>query len=95
MIVNLANALHSLAPGSTWSYEDEDYDTINWLSEDIAKPTKEAVEAELLRLNEIKSQEETARLEAEAAKAAAKESAMAKLSAFGLTEDEIKAIVGV
>lgn len=95
MTVNLAQAIHFLAPGAVWVYEDEDYSTIQWLSEDIQKPTKRAVEAEILRLTQVAAAEEAAKLEAEAAVQAAKESALAKLAKLGLTEEEAKAVIGL
>jgi hypothetical protein len=43
-------ALNSLAPDAVWSMDAEDYDQLTWLSNDIPKPTKEEVEAEVSRL---------------------------------------------
>ncbi len=48
--VTLADALISLAPGAIWSFQDEDYSTIEWLSPEIIQPTSEEVEQELERL---------------------------------------------
>lgn len=95
MIINLAQAIHSLAPGASWVYEDDDYSTIQWLSDDIKKPTKKAVEAEILRLTQVAADKEAAKLEAEAAQQAAKESALAKLAKLGLTQEEAKAVIGL
>lgn len=95
MTVNLADAIHSLAFGASWVYEDEDYSTIQWLSDDIKKPTKKAIEAEILRLTQAAEVEEAAKLEAEAATQAAKESALAKLAKLGLTQEEAKAVIGL
>ena len=53
-------------------------------AEDIAQREKDAVQAEQDRL---------AREQAEQAKANAKASALAKLSALGLTEEEVKSIL--
>lgn len=69
-----------------WTLEGDDYSGLNWLSE-TPKPSKntlddlwETVQAEL-------AAEKQAKLDAKA-------SALAKLAALGLTEDEVKAIIG-
>lgn len=73
-------------PDAFWTLDGDDYAGLTWLS-DSPKPSKktlddlwESVEAEILAQKE--------------SKIAAKESAIAKLSALGLTEDESKAIIG-
>jgi hypothetical protein len=74
-------ALAHLLPNAQWAMDDNDYDSIQWFSDDIAKPTKAALES--------------AGLEAQAeldAKVNARESALAKLAALGLTQDEINAL---
>lgn len=48
----LANALHSLCPGSQWTYTEEDYDSIQWLDSNQTKPSKTEVDAELQRLKD-------------------------------------------
>lgn len=94
-IVDLASALHSLAPGSSWIYEDDDYSTIQWLSEDIDQPSEESVIAEITRLQK-ELDEEIAKEEARViALNSARLSAISKLSALGLTEEEAKAIIGI
>ena len=92
---DLAMALQSLAPGSEWFYENDDYSTIEWFNEDIEQPTQEAVEAEIIRLQEELDAQILAEEEATAAREAAKESALAKLAKLGLTEEEAKAVIGL
>lgn len=93
--INMADALHSLAPGSFWKYNDEDYSTLEWLSDDIPIPSEDAVIAEIARLQKLLNEEQDAIVQKEMAKEAAKQSAILKLAALGLTEEEAKAIVGV
>lgn len=94
-IADMASAIHSLAPGSQWIYENDDYETIVWLSDDIEQPTYEEVSNEILRLQQEIDNEIALANEQQLAKEAAKESALVKLAALGLTEEEAKAIVGV
>lgn len=72
--------------GKSWSLNGDVYDGLTWLDES-PKPTQ----AELDALWESTQAQVLAQKEqAEANKA----SALAKLSALGLTQDEIKALVG-
>ena len=87
MIIDIGYALKILAPKAGWSMTNFDYDTIEWHSEDIPKPTKKEVEAKLAELQAI----EDARVQAETD---AKASALAKLKKLGLTEDEVKSLLG-
>lgn len=48
-IPTMSDALISLAPEAQWSHSG-DYESIVWYSDDIAKPTKRQVNAELKRL---------------------------------------------
>jgi hypothetical protein len=94
-IADMASAIHSLAPGSEWIYEDENYETIVWLSDEIQKPTYEQVVEEISRLQEEIDSEIAAENQKKIDSHAARQSAIGKLAAFGLTEEEIKAIIGV
>jgi hypothetical protein len=76
-----ALGLGHLVPNAQWAMDNNDYDNIEWFSEDLEKPTK----AEL----------KTAATQAQAAidaKANARTSALAKLAALGLTADEVGAL---
>jgi len=50
MTLQLGDAILSLAPSSAWSYEEDDLSTLEWMSEDIERPSDEAILAELARL---------------------------------------------
>ena len=49
MIPDLGDALLSLAPDAAWSHNG-DYESIIWYSDDVPKPSKRQVNAELARL---------------------------------------------
>jgi hypothetical protein len=72
--------------GSEWTFNGDSYDGLEWLS-DTPKPTQ----AELDALWE--STQAAVAAKEQAAKDV-KSSALAKLAALGLTQDEIKALVG-
>lgn len=92
--IGVIDALKSLAPGATWEY-NFDTETLTWMSDDIDKPSKQEIENEISRLIEIAQNEEDEKASAEAAVNAAKQSALAKLSLLGLTEEEAKAVIGI
>lgn len=83
-IEHICNALHALAPNAEWKFNDDDLDTLEWLS-DGEPPTKKEI------LAEIKKQEELEIVKIENQKLA-KKSALVKLAALGLTEEEIAAL---
>lgn len=49
----LARALIELAPGAQWSINDETYDSIEWLTPEIAKPTLEEVTAKIAEIETL------------------------------------------
>ena len=72
--------------GSEWTLNGDDYNGLTWLS-DSEKPSQEELDDlwdETLEMLEAEKQ----------AKVDARESALAKLAALGLNEDEVKAILG-
>ena len=72
--------------GKQWSLSGDSYDGLDWLDAS-PKPTKDELDALW--------ESTQAQVEADAqTKATAKVSALAKLAALGLTEDEVKALVG-
>lgn len=93
--VNIAHALHSLAPGSSWKYNDEDYSTIEWFSDDITMPSELDVLAEIERLQKQHELEQEAIAKVASDKEVVRQSAINKLSKFGLTIDEINAVIGI
>jgi hypothetical protein len=65
----------------------DDVENIIWHTDGVEPLTVAEVEAEILRL-------EQEAVDVEAAKVAARESAMSKLAALGLSVSEVEAIVG-
>jgi hypothetical protein len=86
-MIDLINAIHSLRPNIEWTMDGDDVENITWHTPDVEPLTTAQVEAEVLRL-------EQAAVDAEAERVAARESAVAKLSALGLNEVEINAMMG-
>jgi hypothetical protein len=85
-MIDLTKCLTHLYPNAQWTLNGDSYDGLVWLS-DLPKPTQEELESvweNVLLVEENKKQEEVA----------LKESGRAKLLALGLSEDEIKALVG-
>ena len=85
-MINYALILATNYVGKEWSLNNNSYDELTWLS-DTPKPTQ----AELDALWE--STQAAVAAKEQAAKDV-KASALAKLAALGLTQDEIKALVG-
>lgn len=46
----LPDALQSLSPGAQWSLSGNEYSGLNWMSEDIEKPSEEDLLVEVERL---------------------------------------------
>jgi hypothetical protein len=86
-VANITNAIQSLCPDAEFVIIADDYSTIVWHKLEVDAPTLAQVKAEMKRLSDLG-------VSAEATKAAAKASALTKLAALGLTEDEAKAIIG-
>lgn len=92
--IGVSEAMESLARAKNWMLENDDYETLQWFETESEPPTYEQVQAEILRLRderETKLFQEKQEIEMAAL---ARESAFAKLSKLGLTEDEIKAVIG-
>jgi hypothetical protein len=85
-MIDYATILTIKYPNSEWVLDGDDYDGLSWLS-DTEKPSKETLDDlwETVK-SEIIAEKES--------KIAAKQSAIAKLAALGLTADEAKAITG-
>jgi hypothetical protein len=86
-MITTAQAVSSLRPNTEWSMNGDDVENIIWHTDGVEPLTTAEVEAEKLRL-------EQEVLDVEAAKVAARESAMSKLAALGLSDVEVEAIVG-
>ena len=82
-----SQAIKELAPNAEFAYRNDDLDTMEWHTPDIAQPSKKNIEAKIKEL-EMRVENE------KAAKIAARQSAVSKLIDLGLTEDEAKAFLG-
>lgn len=82
----LVTAIRNLKPNSEFVIIDKDYSTIEWLSLEGDAPTQSQIDAEIesIKANELAETN---------AHAAAKQSAMDKLAALGLTADEVAALI--
>lgn len=85
-MIDYATILTLKYPDSEWTIDGDDYDGLIWLS-DTEKPSKET-------LNDLWETVKSELIAEKESKIAAKQSAIAKLAALGLTEDEAKAITG-
>jgi hypothetical protein len=86
-MTSIIDAIQSLRPGVEWTMSGDDVEGITWHTPNVEPLTTAEVEQEIIRLQE----EQEAQI---AAKAAAKQSAMQKLAALGLNEEEVSAIIG-
>lgn len=85
-MINIGQALLNIAPGAQWTIRGNTYADLEWHDEVIPKPTEEEFNTAVANLpSEANIQQENK---------AIRQSALAKLTALGLTEDEVKALVG-
>lgn len=84
-MAKLAEAINLYNPSAQWTLLGDDYDTLDWHSVDIPKPTK-------AELQNLLSQVESNKAQQEAESEAAKTAAQAKLVALGLTVNDLKAL---
>jgi hypothetical protein len=83
--MNKQFAISSLRPNTEWVMHDDDVENIIWITENVKPLTETEVQKEIVRLQ--------VQLQAEAdAKVAARENALAKLAALGLTAEEIASL---
>jgi hypothetical protein len=85
MSIELTRAIYLLRPTAEFSFENNDYSTIQWDVLEGKAPTLTEVKA---AIEQVKANESAAKAQA----VADKESAQAKLTALGLSIDELKAI---
>jgi hypothetical protein len=78
--------LTSKYQGSEWTLNGDDYAGLTWLS-DSPKPSKKTLDDLWASVQSEIAAEKSAKVDLKA-------SAIAKLAALGLTEDEAKAIIG-
>ena len=84
-MIKLSQAINLYNPNAQWTMDNDDYETLEWHSEEIAKPSLTELEALLPQVKQIY-------VEKEASIAAARAAAEAKLAALGLTADDLKAL---
>jgi len=82
-MINIHDAIYALNPTITVIRGDVAYDA----NEQEVAYDKDATQAKLVEL-------EAAEVAAQKAQATAKQSALAKLAALGLTQDEVKSLIG-
>ena len=80
----LTKAIWKLKPGSEFSYNDQDYSTINWIVLEGEAPTQAQID---VAIEQVKADEIT-----EAATKAAQRQAL--LSRLGITEEEARILLG-
>jgi hypothetical protein len=72
------NAIAALTNNAEWVWNGDDYANIEWITKGVKAPTEAQIEAKIAEM--------------EADEAAKKNAAIAKLTALGLTADDLKAI---
>jgi DNA-binding NarL/FixJ family response regulator len=77
----LTRALSALRPGVEFTLNDNNLSTVRWNVEGTTTPTQAEVDAKIIELEAVDS-----------AKVTARQSALAKLAALGLTTEEIAAL---
>jgi DNA-binding NarL/FixJ family response regulator len=77
----LTRALSALRPGVEFTLNDNNLSTVRWNVEGTTTPTQAEVDAKIVELEAVDS-----------AKVTARQSALAKLAALGLTTEEIAAL---
>jgi len=85
-MIDYAQILSINYAGSQWTLNGDSYDGLTWLS-DTPKPTQTELDA-------LWESTQAAVAAKEQAAKDVKASALAKLTALGLTQDEVKALVG-
>lgn len=86
MALHPAEAITALRPGAHWHMIGNTLDGLIWEDEEQIPPTQEEIDAKLIELEaEIEAQK--------IAKETAYQSALAKLSTLGLTEEEIEILI--
>lgn len=86
-MIDYAAVLAANYPDAEWTLDGDSYDGLTWLS-GTPKPTQAELDAAWPAVQQ-------AQQDAEAAKQAARQSAIDKLAALGLTVDEISAAFGL
>ena len=86
-MIDYTAVLNANYPDAEWTLNGDTYDGLTWLS-DTPKPTQQ-------ELDDAWPAVRQARIDAQVAKQATKQSAIDKLAALGLTVDEIREAFGL
>jgi hypothetical protein len=86
MIIDKATAISSLVPGAEYVLNNDTGEVL-WINPTSSPVTDAQIDAELVRL-------QAKAITDKQTQESAKTSALAKLAALGLTQDEVKALVG-
>ena len=84
-MITTAHAVMSLRPGAEWTMSDNDVENIIWHTEGVQPLTQAEVDAEIERLEQEQANKSAAMQQA-------RESAVAKLKAIGLTDEEVESL---
>ena len=87
-MITREKAIMSLRPDAEWVMVNQDVESIVWYTPDVEPLTEAEVVAEMTRLEEAKTVEAQAKIDAKA-------SAVAKLQALGLTVEEVRVAFGL
>jgi len=87
MTIKIADAIKKINPNAQYTYQEEDIDSIKWLN-GTTPISKEDIEA---IIPTVKAEIEQEKQDAITKKASGKQ----KLLDLGLTEEEVKALIGV
>jgi hypothetical protein len=85
-VISKEIAILSLRPNTEWVMNGGDVENIIWHTPNVEPLTEAEVQAEIVRLEQAQEAEQQAKIDAKA-------SAMAKLSALGLNEQEVAALI--
>ena len=83
--INIGTAVMSLRPGVEWTMSGDDVENIIWHTEGVQPLTQAEVDAEIARLEQEQANKSAAMQQA-------RESAVAKLKAIGLTDEEVESL---
>jgi len=86
-VIDYVAVLVANYPGAQWSLNANDYDTLIW-HDDTPKPTQAELDAAWPAVQQAQADDEAAAI-------AARQSAVDKLTALGLTVDEISTAFGL
>ena len=84
-MITRGDAVQSLRPGAEFVLTDNDVENIEWHTEGVEPLTQEEVDAEIERLEQEQANKSAAMQQA-------RESAVAKLKAIGLTDEEVESL---